>query len=59
MPLAPGTYGVGVRVLVNGIEADQPKGAIGSFEVLPSDEYISNGYKSDQGSVILIDGDWS
>jgi lipopolysaccharide transport system ATP-binding protein len=59
LPLAPGIYTIGIRILINGIEADWPKDTIGSFEVLPSDEYVQNGYRSDPGSVILIAGDWS
>jgi lipopolysaccharide transport system ATP-binding protein len=59
LPLAPGIYNIGVRVLISGIEADWPHGSVASFEVLPSDEYIAKGYKSDQNSVVLIDGRWS
>lgn len=59
LPLAPGIYNVGLRVLVNGIEADWPKGSIASFEVLASDEYIEKGYHSNPGSIVLFDGVWS
>lgn len=59
VPFAPGIYGIGVRVLVNGIEADWPKGAIGSFEVLPSDEYVSKGFRTNPDSAVIIDGFWS
>ncbi len=59
IPLAPGTYNVGVRVLVDKIEADRPMQNIGSFEVLPSDEYTQKGYKTDQFSAVIIEGEWS
>lgn len=59
LPLAPGMYNIGLRVLVNGLEADWPKGSIASFEVLLSDEYTEKGYLSNPGSVVLFDGAWS
>ena len=59
LSLAPGIYGIGVRILANGLEADWPKGAISSFEILPSDEYANKGYQTYPDSVVLIDGVWS
>lgn len=59
IPLAPGIYSIGVRILANGLEADWPKGHIASFEVFPPDEYINNGYRTDPNSAVLIDGVWS
>ncbi len=59
LPLAPGIYGIGVRILVNGLEADWPKETISSFEILPSEEYVNKGYQTHPDSVVLIDGVWS
>lgn len=59
LPLAPGLYNIGLRILVNGLEADRPMESVGSFEVLPSDKYNKNGYRADPRSVVLIDGQWS
>ena len=59
LPLAPGMYHIGARVLANGLEADWPKGSIGSFEVLPSENAVSNGYQTDPMSVLVFDGHWS
>lgn len=59
LPLAPNVYHVGARVLANGVEADWPKGSIGSFEVLPSQEATRSGYQTDPMSVIVFDGSWS
>ena len=59
LPLAPGLYHIGTRVLANGLEADWPKGSIGSFEVLPSEDAVRNGYQTDPMSVLVFDGHWS
>lgn len=59
LPLAPGIYNIGVRILINGIEADRPMGSVDSFEVLPSDEYTEKGYRVDPRSAIVIEGQWS
>ncbi len=59
LKLTPGIYNVRARVLVNGLESDWPKNPVGSFEILPKEEYIKMGYKTEPNSIIDIEGQWT
>jgi lipopolysaccharide transport system ATP-binding protein len=56
VPFTPGVYGVGARVLVNGVEADWPKTEIGHFEVIAPDK--TSFHKFNSSSAILLEGSW-
>jgi lipopolysaccharide transport system ATP-binding protein len=57
-PYAAGRYLVGVRVLVNGVEADWPREMIGAIDVEGGDFYGTGNSRQGTGSV-LIRGEWA
>lgn len=59
VPFAEGVYDVGTHALVNGIEADNPKHIIGSFEITNPASYDQKGYRTHPVSAIILDGEWS
>lgn len=57
-PFSQGRYYVGVRILANGLEADWPKGFVGTIDVEAGDFY-GNGMLTHSGiGSILLDGQW-
>jgi len=59
LPLAPGTYGVGARVLVNGLEADWPRDGVGEITVEPGDFYGSGHKGFEHFAPLLLSGNWT
>lgn len=59
IPFSEGIYDVGTHALVNGIEADNPKHIIGSFEITNPSSYIKDGHRTHPLSAIILSGDWS
>jgi len=58
-PYASGRYLVGARILVNGVEADWPRGMLGTIEVEGGDFY-GTGYIPPSGTgSILVRGSWN
>ncbi len=58
LPLAEGVYGIGVRVLADGTEADWPQTEISQIEVRNPREYTKKGYRTHPGSAIIVQGTW-
>ena len=58
LPLSPGRYRVGARVLVNGEEADWPRGCVGYLDVEPGDFYGSGKMGFSGHAPFMIRGDW-
>ena len=58
-PLAEGTYLVGARATVRGLEADWPREAIALVQVLPGDFYEAGHAGFGTGAPLLVDGKWS
>ncbi|MEA5516178.1 ABC transporter ATP-binding protein [Nodularia sp. UHCC 0506] len=57
-PYAPGRYYIGIRILENGIEADWPKGFVGSIDV-ESGDFYGTGIIAHSGiGSVLIKGNW-
>lgn len=59
LPLKPGRYRVGARVMVANEEADWPKDAISYLDVEPGDFYRSGLKGFDGKSSFLVDGSWT
>jgi len=58
LPLKTGRYYIGARVLVNGVEADWPRGNVGYFDVEVGDFY-GNGRGFHSGiATFLLRGEW-
>jgi len=58
LALSYGTYFVGVRILVSGVEADWPRGFVGRIDVEAGDYYgVGQPFHSGIGPV-LLDGEW-
>lgn len=58
LPLAPGRYRVGGRVVVAGVEADYPTDGLGLLEVEGGDFY-GTGHAGFEGPTpVLVDGSW-
>jgi lipopolysaccharide transport system ATP-binding protein len=58
-PLSPGDYHVGVRIIENASEADWPRGAIASLEVVQGDFY-GTGHAGFSGQTLfMLDSRWS
>jgi lipopolysaccharide transport system ATP-binding protein len=58
-PFSVGSYYVGVRVLVNGIESDWPKGFVGVISVEAGDFYKQGNFGNSGTGPLLLSGDWS
>jgi lipopolysaccharide transport system ATP-binding protein len=59
LPLTEGVYGIGVRILADGIEADWPKTEISQIEVRNPTEYTQKGYRTHPGSALMVHGTWN
>jgi lipopolysaccharide transport system ATP-binding protein len=59
LPLSPGRYRVGARLVVGGEEADWPRDGVGGFQVEAGDFYGSGRTGADGATSILVDGRWS
>jgi lipopolysaccharide transport system ATP-binding protein len=57
-PYAAGRYSIGVRVLVNGIEADWPREMIGSIDVEGGDFYGTGYVPASGAGTVLVRGSW-
>lgn len=57
-PYSLGRYLIGVRVLVNGVEADWPKGFIGHIDVEAGDFFGTGCVPHSAIGPVLIKGDW-
>ncbi len=57
LPLAPGRYRVGARVVESGREADWPRNGVGFLDVETGDFY-GTGSPGFQGSVFQLQGSW-
>jgi len=58
LPLKEGRYPVGIRVVVNGDEADWPQGFVGEVEVVTGD-FFGTGMRGFQGAApLLLTGAW-
>ena len=58
-PLSAGTYGIGVRVLANGMESDWPKNSIGRIEVVNPASFAEKNYRTNPDSTVIVYGTWS
>ena len=58
-PYSLGRYLVGVRILVNAVEADWPKGYVGSVDVEAGDFFGTGCVPHSAVGPVLIRGDWS
>jgi lipopolysaccharide transport system ATP-binding protein len=58
LPLNPGRYAVGARVVVNGQEADWPKAPVGQFDVVAGKHRCMRIAPHSGAGPVLIDGDW-
>lgn len=58
MPLSPGNYYIGARMVCNGIEVDWPKGFIGSFQVDSGDFYRTGQMHFEGIGPLMLDGEW-
>jgi lipopolysaccharide transport system ATP-binding protein len=58
IPLTPGRYGVGARIVIGHDEADWPQGPILYFDVEPGD-FFKTGRQETGHSPVLVDGRWS
>jgi len=58
LPLAPGRYEVGARVLVNGIEADWPRDPVGYLDVVEGDFYGTGRSGAGRDAPLRIRGTW-
>jgi lipopolysaccharide transport system ATP-binding protein len=59
LPLAPGRYRVGARLVVAGEEADWPRDGVGWFHVEAGDFYGTGKAGADGGTAFLVDGRWT
>ena len=59
LPFAKGKYRIGVRALVNGIEADWPRLGIGILDVEGSNFYERMDKVPDDIAPVLLSGKWS
>ncbi len=58
LPLSVGSYGLGARVTVKGIESDWPRGLIGNLHVEASDFFQSGRIGFGSSAPLLIKGHW-
>jgi lipopolysaccharide transport system ATP-binding protein len=58
LPLSHGSYFVGVRIMVNGIESDWPREYVGRIEVDAGDYYGAGQFFHSGIGPSLIDGSW-
>lgn len=58
-PFSVGRYYVGVRLLVNGIESDWPKGFVGQINVEAGDFYKKGSIANLVLGPVLLSGEWS
>jgi lipopolysaccharide transport system ATP-binding protein len=59
LPLAPGSYRIGARVLVNGVEADWPRDGVGNLTVESGDYFGTGYYGHGSGAPLLIRSQWA
>ncbi|HEY2155923.1 MAG TPA: ABC transporter ATP-binding protein [Isosphaeraceae bacterium] len=59
LPLSPGQYRVGARLVVGGEEADWPRDGVGGFRVEAGDFYRTGRAGCDGATAFLVDGRWS
>jgi lipopolysaccharide transport system ATP-binding protein len=59
LPLKTGRYHIGARVVVNGIEADWPRGHVGYFDVELGDFYGTGRTFHSGIATFLLRGEWS
>ena len=57
-PYSIGRYLVGVRITVNGVEADMPNGHVGYIDVVAGDFYRTGIVARDGVGPVLIRADW-
>ena len=57
LPLAPGSYSIGLRMLANNIEADWPKDKI-AFIKVESGNFYQSTYRINSQSHFLLKGNW-
>ena len=58
LPLAEGSYGIGARILADGLEADWPKTDIGSIQVSNPASFLKKGYQTNPSSTVILYGSW-
>ena len=58
-PFSIGRYYVGVRIMVNGVEADWPSGFVGAINVEAGDFYGDGNYGNAGMGPVLIRGEWT